>query len=270
MRRKRFYLKAKRLLSFSRGFSAAEMRRGRWQRTRVPAVAFDLDPAVMQFDEAVDQSQPRALRRHACPAALRREALEHIGVHVRRQAGAVVGHRDLNILADDAARQPRSRRPGREFEGVGEKIEHDLAHAAVGSARNKPASGVQSTSKLRPTLAAQSRGTGGDFGEQPVEIDPFQLQPQRAGFHQRQIENVVDQLFSVLEPETMASTYSSWRVLSPPGTPRGQMLGKAQMVLSGVRSSYETCLMKSDLSRSAASSASLRSRSARSRCGSGR
>ena len=60
----------------------------------------------------------------------------------------------------------------------------------------------------------------------------------------------------------MASTYSRWRWLSSPGAPEARCSEKPRMVFSGVRSSYETCLMKSDFNRSAASSASPRSRSA--------
>ena len=38
-------------------------------------------------------------------------------------------------------------------------------------------------------------GMVGDIGQQSIKINPLQLQPQRAGFHQRQIKNVVDQVF---------------------------------------------------------------------------
>ena len=69
-------------------------------------------------------------------------------------------------------------------------------------------------------------------------------------------------LLSVLPPATMAWTYSSCWAFSAPGTPLARCSEKPRMVFSGVRSSYETCLMKSDLRRSAASSPSLRSRRA--------
>ena len=83
---------------------------------------------------------------------------------------------------------------GREFEGVGEKVEHDLAHAPLVGQEQCRRPARQSTSKVRPTLGGPFAGMGGDIGQQRVEIDPFQLQPQRAGFDQRQIENVVDQV----------------------------------------------------------------------------
>ena len=62
-----------------------------------------------------------------------------------------------------------------------------------GSARNMP--GVRRAIQLQGQahLGGPFAGMGGDIGQQVVEIDALQLQPQRAGFHQRQVENVVDQ-----------------------------------------------------------------------------
>ena len=62
-------------------------------------LAFDLDPAIVQFDETVDEgeAQPRsgALARTA-PGF---EFLEHGRLHVRRDAGPVVGDGELDVGA---------------------------------------------------------------------------------------------------------------------------------------------------------------------------
>ena len=50
--------------------------------------AFDLDPAVMQFDEAVDERKAQTRAGALARLALGREALEHIGLHLRRDARA--------------------------------------------------------------------------------------------------------------------------------------------------------------------------------------
>ena len=86
-------------------------------------------------------------------------------------------------------------------------------------------------------LGGPFAGMGGDIGQQAVKIDALQLQPQRAGFHQRQVENVVDQLLQRAGAGDNGADIFVLARLSVPGTPLARCSEKPRMVLSGVRNS---------------------------------
>ena len=94
------------------GCGVSRMRRGTWQRTRVPPLcAFDLHPAVMQFQEAVDQRQAQPRARALCRAWLWAEKRSNtLAFTSGARPGPLSAHRDLHILAHDAARQRDRRR----------------------------------------------------------------------------------------------------------------------------------------------------------------
>ena len=66
---------------------------------------FNLHPAVMQFQETVDQGKTQPGARAVARLTLGGEAFEHRGLHFWRQAGAIVGHRDLYVFAHDPGRK---------------------------------------------------------------------------------------------------------------------------------------------------------------------
>src|SRR4051812_41677265 len=83
-----------------------------------PRSAFNFHPTVMQLQEAVDQRQAKPRTGPLAALAARRETLEHIGFHIRGQARAIVAHRDLDILADNAPGEHDLAAARREFESV--------------------------------------------------------------------------------------------------------------------------------------------------------
>src|ERR1700679_1461130 len=58
-------------------------------------LALDLQPAVVHLDEAVDEGEAEPRSRALARAALGGEALEDVGLHLGRDAGARVGDGDL-------------------------------------------------------------------------------------------------------------------------------------------------------------------------------